>query len=178
MSRIGKKPIVLPDNVQVTINGLNVRIKGPLGEQSIDLLEGISVEVAEKVLNVQKASEDKTLNAYQGLFRSLLNNMVIGVSAGFERNLEIIGVGYRATQQSTDIQFQLGYSHEIIFKAPEGITLQVVDPTKIRVKGIDKQKVGQVAANIRELRPPEPYKGKGIRYKGEAIRKKAGKTGK
>ena len=178
MSRIGKKPIVLPDNVQVAINGLNVIVKGPLGEQSLDLLEGISVEVAEKILNVNKASEDKTLNAYQGLFRSLLNNMVTGVSAGFEKNLEIVGVGYRATQQSTDIQFQLGYSHEIIFKAPEGITLQVVDPTKVRVKGIDKQKVGQVAANIRELRPPEPYKGKGIRYKGEAVRKKAGKTGK
>jgi len=178
MSRIGKKPIVLPDSVQVTINGLNVNVKGPLGEQSLDLLEGISIEIVDKVLNVHKASEDKTLNAYQGLFRSLLSNMVIGVSAGFEKNLEIVGVGYRATQQSADIQFQLGYSHEIIFKAPDGITLQVVDPTKIRVKGIDKQKVGQVAANIRELRPPEPYKGKGIRYKGEAIRKKAGKTGK
>lgn len=178
MSRIGKKPIVVPDNVQVIINGQDVSVKGPLGEQKITLLPGITVELVEKILNVHKASEEKAQNAYQGLFRSLLSNMVIGVSSGFEKNLEIVGVGYRATQQNENIQFQLGYSHEIIFKAPEGITLQVVDPTKVRVKGIDKQKVGQIAANIRELRPPEPYKGKGIRYKGEAVRKKAGKTGK
>ncbi len=179
MSRIGKLPIVIPEKVEVNISGSKINVKGPLGEQGLEVLPGINLSTEENVIYVSKENdEDKQLNAFQGLFRSLVNNIVVGVSQGFEKNLEIIGVGYRATQQNADIQFQLGYSHDIIFKAPEGITLQVVDPTKIKVLGIDKQKVGQVAANIRKLRPPEPYKGKGIRYKDELVRKKAGKAGK
>lgn len=179
MSRIGKLPIVIPEKVDVSISGSKINVKGPLGEQDLEVLPGISIKSEDNVLYINKDNEeDKQLNAFQGLFRSLINNMVIGVSVGFEKNLEIIGVGYRAAQQNSDIQFQLGYSHDIIFKAPEGITLEVVDATKVKIKGIDKQMVGQVAANIRKLRPPEPYKGKGIRYKNEYVRKKAGKAGK
>lgn len=178
MSRIGNKPIPIPSGVDVNISGNKISVKGPLGADSIELLDGI-VAVKEGESIVLKAERDeKSVNSYHGLFRSLVNNMVIGTSTGFERELEIIGVGYRATQQGTDIQFQLGYSHNILFNAPAGITLQVVEPTKIKVKGCNKQQVGQIAANIRELRPPEPYKGKGIRYKDEIVRKKAGKTGK
>ena len=178
MSRIGKKPIEIPNGVKVDIKDSNVTVTGSLGTSSILLLDGVSLNYSGNVINVEPKSEEKQNIAYQGLFRTLINNMVTGVSQGFEKNLEIVGVGYRATQQGPDIQFQLGYSHTILFKAPEGIKLEVVDPTKIKVKGTDKQVVGQVAANIRELRPPEPYKGKGIKYKDEVIRKKAGKTGK
>ena len=126
----------------------------------------------------KKSKEDKKIAAASGLIRSLVSNMVDGVSKGFEKNLEIVGVGYRVTQQKNDVQFQLGYSHPIIFSPPAGITIEVLEPTKFKVKGYNKQQVGQVAANIRKLRPPEPYKGKGIRYKDEQVRKKAGKTGK
>ncbi len=182
MSRIGKKPIEVPSSVNITIAGKKVTAKGPLGEESVDLIDGISIEQKDNVLSIVKETntevDDKTLGAYSGLFRSLVNNVVLGVCQGFEKDLEIIGVGYRATQQSNDIMFQLGFSHNIVFPAPEGITLEVLDATKIKVKGSDKQKVGQVAANIRKLRPPEPYKGKGIRYKDEYVRKKAGKAGK
>jgi len=178
MSRIGKKPIEIPSTVKVDINGNNIAVTGALGSSSISLLEGVKLNYSSNVINVEPVSEEQQNIAYQGLFRTLVNNMVVGVSQGFEKNLEIVGVGYRATQQGEDIQFQLGYSHTILFKAPNGIKLEVVDPTKIKVKGIDKQVVGQVAANIRKLRPPEPYKGKGIKYKDEVIRKKAGKTGK
>ena len=180
MSRIGKKPIELPDGVSVNVSDKEVSVKGKLGEQKMSLFEGISVDVNDKIVNVnaENASENKQIAAFFGLARSLINNMVLGVSTGFEKNLEIIGVGYRANQQGKDIQFQLGYSHPILFQAPEGITLEVKDATKVAVKGINKQQVGQVAANIRKLRPPEPYKGKGIRYKDEYIRKKAGKAGK
>jgi large subunit ribosomal protein L6 len=178
MSRIGKKPIDIPDNVTVDISGNTVTVKGPLGSDSLELIEGISVNSEEKTLHVLASNDEKQTTAYQGLFRSLLNNMVVGTSTGFEKDLEIIGVGYRATQQGADIQFQLGYSHPILFKAPEGIKLEVLDATKVKVKGSNKQQVGQVAANIRKLRPPEPYKGKGIRYKDEYVRRKAGKAGK
>ena len=130
------------------------------------------------LLLIRGAPEDKKNHAYHGLVRSLVANMVTGVSEGFERNLEIVGVGYRVTQQNKDIMLQLGFSHNIDFVAPEGITLEVVDQTKLKIKGVNKQQVGQVAANIRKLRPPEPYKGKGIRYSGEQIRRKAGKAGK
>ena len=178
MSRIGKKPIEIPNGVKVDINGSNLTIAGTLGSSSISLIEGVKLNYSDNVLRVETKTEEKQDIAYQGLFRSLIYNMVVGVSQGFEKNLEIVGVGYRATQQGDDIQFQLGYSHPIIFKAPKGIKLEVIDPTKVKVKGTDKQVVGQIAANIRELRPPEPYKGKGIKYKDEVIRKKAGKTGK
>lgn len=181
MSRIGKKPIEIPDKVNVVINGKNVSVKGPLGEDSLEVIDGINVVKDDKRIRIIKEDEnsaDKTINGYFGLFRSLISNMVTGVTTGFEKELEIIGVGYRANQQNANIQFQLGYSHDILFEAPKGITLEVVDQTKVKVKGYNKQQVGQVAANIRKLRPPEPYKGKGIRYKDEFIRKKAGKAGK
>lgn len=179
MSRIGKKPIEIPGGVTVNIAGSDVFVKGPLGEEKLTMLENVSLEMNDNILNVKIADEEnKQQRAYHGLFRSLISNMVEGVSKGFTKELEIIGVGYRATQQGKDIQFQIGYSHPVIFQAPDGITLEVVEPTKFKVSGHNKQQVGQVAANIRKLRPPEPYKGKGIRYKDEYVRKKAGKTGK
>ncbi len=181
MSRIGKRPIEIPDNVTVDISGNSVTVKGPLGEDSLGLIEEIGVKKEDKTLHIVKNNNDENnrkVNGFYGLYRTLINNMIIGVSKGFEKDLEIVGVGYRANQQNTNVQFQLGYSHDIIFTPPEGITLEVVDNNKVKVKGINKQKVGQTAANIRKLRPPEPYKGKGIRYKDEVIRKKAGKAGK
>ncbi|PKL36136.1 MAG: 50S ribosomal protein L6 [Spirochaetae bacterium HGW-Spirochaetae-1] len=178
MSRIGKKPIQLPSNVTVDVKDRVVNVKGPLGEDNLEVLEGIIIKQENNVVLIQLEKEEKQQVAFQGLYRSLISNMVVGTSQGFEKDLEIVGVGYRATQQGANIQFQLGYSHHIIFEAPDGIKLEVVDPTKIKIKGINKQRVGQVAANIRKLRPPEPYKGKGIRYKNEQIRKKAGKAGK
>ncbi|MDR3237052.1 MAG: 50S ribosomal protein L6 [Spirochaetia bacterium] len=178
MSRIGNKPIKVPQNVEINISGKTVSAKGPLGEDRLDVLDGVLVSKDGDVVLIKSENEEKSLVALQGLFRSLINNMVVGTSQGFEKDLEIIGVGYRATQQGGNILFQLGYSHNITFEAPKGIVLQVLEPTKIKVKGINKQMVGQVAADIRKLRPPEPYKGKGIRYKNEAVRKKAGKTGK
>ena len=179
MSRIGKKPIEIPGNVTVNIDGENITVKGPLGENKLALLNGVIVNHEDKYLNVAiEDVNDKQQRAYHGLFRTLINNMVVGVSTGFVKELEIVGVGYRALQQGKDIQFQLGYSHTILFPAPEGITLEVTEATKFKVKGFNKELVGQVAANIRKLRAPEPYKGKGIRYKNENVRKKAGKTGK
>ena len=178
MSRIGNKPINLPQNVEMNVSGKTVSVKGPLGEDKIDLLDGILISREGDIVLVKPENNEKNTIALQGLFRSLINNMVVGTSQGFEKELEIVGVGYRATQQGENILFQLGYSHTITFEAPKGIVLEVLEPTKFKVKGTNKQTVGQVAANIRELRPPEPYKGKGIRYKNETIRKKAGKTGK
>ncbi len=179
MSRIGKLPVEVPGTVTVNITDSNINVKGPLGEDNLKLLAGVNVAKEANVLNVVIDDvNNKQLRAYHGLYRTLINNMVVGVSAGFIKELEIVGVGYRAIQQGTDIQFQLGYSHTILFQAPKGITLEVTEPTKFKVKGFNKELVGQTAANIRELRPPEPYKGKGIRYKNENVRKKAGKTGK
>jgi large subunit ribosomal protein L6 len=181
MSRIGKKPIDIPEKVDVEIKGKTVSVKGPLGEDSLNVIDGINAIKEDNKIRIVKEDEnstDKAINGYYGLFRSLINNMITGVTSGFEKELEIIGVGYRANQQNANIQFQLGYSHDIIFEAPKGITLEVTDQTKVKVKGFNKQQVGQVAANIRKLRPPEPYKGKGIRYKDEYVRKKAGKAGK
>ncbi|MBW2998725.1 50S ribosomal protein L6 [Candidatus Woesearchaeota archaeon] len=180
MSRIGKQKIQIPDGVTIDINNSIVTAKGPLGEEKVTLLNGIEAKLDNNELSIlaENTETDKKMASLWGLFRSLLNNIVIGVTTGFEKDLEIIGVGYRATQQNKDILFQLGFSHNITFPAPEGITLQVLEATKIKVKGTNKQQVGQVAANIRKLRPPEPYKGKGIRYKDEYVRKKAGKAGK
>jgi large subunit ribosomal protein L6 len=179
MSRIGKRPIEIPGSVTVTIDGHKVTVKGPLGEDSLSVRSGVKVEKENNLLTVQIENEnDKQQQAYHGLFRTLINNMVVGVSAGFIKEMEIVGVGYRATQQGKDVQFQLGFSHPVVFAAPDGITLEVTEATKFKVKGFNKEKVGQVAADIRKLRPPEPYKGKGIRYKNENVRKKAGKTGK
>ena len=179
MSRIGKKPIEIPGNVTVSIEGKNITVKGPLGENRLALLNGVIVEKDDKHLNVSiEDINNKQQRAYHGLFRTIINNMIVGVSTGFIKELEIVGVGYRALQQGKDIQFQLGYSHTILFPAPEGITLEVTEATKFKVKGFNKELVGQTAANIRKLRAPEPYQGKGIRYKNENVRKKAGKTGK
>jgi large subunit ribosomal protein L6 len=180
MSRVGKKPIEVPKGVTIDIAGNKIMVKGPLGEEQLSLMAGIAVEFTGSTLVVTAPENDADyqIAAYHGLFRSLISNMVVGVSSGFAKDLEIVGVGYRATQQSQNVQLQLGYSHPIIFSPPAGITVEVLEPTKLRVKGKNKQQVGQVAANIRKLRPPEPYKGKGIRYKDEQVRKKAGKTGK
>jgi large subunit ribosomal protein L6 len=180
MSRVAKKPIEIPAGVTVDIKGSTLAVKGPLGEDTITLLDGLSLKLENNLLSVLADYEggDKKIIACGGLTRALINNIVTGVSKGFIRELEIVGVGYRVTQQNQAVQFQLGYSHPIIFSPPEGVQIEVLEATKLRVKGINKQKVGQVAANIRELRPPEPYKGKGIKYKEEIIRKKAGKTGK
>lgn len=179
MSRIGKQPIEIPGGVTVDIASRVITVKGPLGENKLTLLDGVNVQLDSNIINVViENDEDKQQNAYHGLSRTLINNMIVGVATGFIKELEIVGVGYRAVQQGQDIQFQLGFSHPIIFKAPEGITLEVTEVTKFKVKGRNKELVGQIAADIRKLRPPEPYKGKGIRYKNEQVRKKAGKTGK
>lgn len=180
MSRVGKKPIVIPDGVEITVNNSQITVKGPLGVNNETLLDGIKIEINDKILTVVKEGDefDKKLSAKHGLIRALLSNLVTGVSQGFKKDLEIVGVGYRAIQKSENIEFSLGYSHPILFSPPEGIKLTVLETTKVQVSGIDRQKVGQVAANIRKLRPPEPYKGKGIKYKDETIRRKAGKAGK
>jgi len=180
MSRIGKKPIILPDNVTIEINNDTINAKGALGSDSLLIPDGISLNIDNKILYVNKngADNDKSLSALHGLSRALFANLITGVTKGFSKDLEIIGVGYRATQQNKDIVLQLGFSHNITFSPPVGVTIEVISQTKINIKGINKQKVGQVAADIRSLRPPEPYKGKGIRYVGEYVRKKAGKAGK
>jgi large subunit ribosomal protein L6 len=180
MSRVAKKPVQIPKGVTVDYKDRVLTVKGPLGEDKLTLMDGIDLEVKDNVLTLsaKNSKEDKQIAACSGLMRSLISNMVIGVSAGFEKNLEIVGVGYRVIQQNKDVQFQLGYSHPIIFSPPAGISIEVLEATKFRIKGANKQQVGQVAANIRKLRPPEPYKGKGIRYKDERVRKKAGKAGK
>ncbi len=180
MSRVARKPVVIPKGVTVDYKDKTLSVKGPLGEDKLTLMDGVDLEVKDNVLTIiaKNAKEDKKLAAASGLIRSLVSNMVAGVSQGFEKNMEIVGVGYRVIQQNKDVQFQLGYSHPIVFSPPAGITIEVQEATKFRIKGANKQEVGQVAANIRKLRPPEPYKGKGIRYKDEQVRKKAGKTGK
>lgn len=180
MSRIGKKPIEVPKGVSIEYKDRMLNVKGPLGSDTIDLLPGVDLNVDEKCLSIilKKEQTAEKAAALHGLTRALIANMIVGVSKGFEKELEIVGVGYRASQQKKDVVFQLGYSHNVTFTPPDGITVEVLEPTKLKVKGINKQAVGQVAANIRELRPPEPYKGKGIRYKDEYIRKKAGKAGK
>jgi len=177
MSRIGNKPIALPKGVTVTV-GDNVSVKGPKGELSRSIVDGTSVAVEDGKVLVSRSSDSRTHRANHGLMRSLLNNMVTGVSAGFERRLEILGVGYKAQSRGKEVVFNLGYSHPINFKVPDGITVDVDKQGKISVKGIDKEVVGQTAAVIRGFRPPDAYKGKGVRYEGEYIRLKAGKAAK
>jgi len=179
MSRIGKSIIPVPSGVEINVSGVTVAVKGPKGNLSIDLPEGISVSQEDAELTVDRANEDRQTKALHGLNRSLINNMVIGVSTGFRKDLEIVGVGYRANAKGKDkIELSLGFSHTIMVEAPEGIEFEVPEPTKIGVIGIDKQAVGQVAAVIRSYRKPEPYKGKGVRYVGERVIRKAGKAGK
>jgi large subunit ribosomal protein L6 len=177
MSRIGRAPIALPDGVDVTIDGDVVRVKGPKGELEHRIRPESRVKMEDGQLLVDRVSDAKQHRAFHGLTRALLANMVEGVSAGFSKGLEIVGVGYRADKKGDTLVLTVGYSHEVKYPEPEGITLSTPAPTQILVEGIDKQKVGQVAAELRAVRPPEPYKGKGIRYKGEQVRRKAGKTG-
>jgi large subunit ribosomal protein L6 len=178
MSRIGRKPIPVPSGVDVNIDGQTVRIKGPKGELSHTVAEPITVEREDGVLYVTRPNDERRAKELHGLSRTLVANMVVGVTEGYRKSLEINGTGYRVQQKGTDLEFALGFSHPVVVAAPEGITFTVERPTLFHVSGIDKQQVGEVAANIRKIRPPEPYKGKGVKYQGEVIRRKAGKAGK
>lgn len=178
MSLVGKKPITIPDGVEVKKEGVKITVKGSKGELSYSHLPNVAVEIAEGLVKVTRVDETKESKAFHGLTRALINNMIIGVSKGFEKRLEIIGVGYRAQSNGKKITLNLGYSHPIEYEAMDGIKIEMDKENKnvIIVTGIDKQKVGETAANIRKFRSPEPYKGKGIRYVGEYVRRKAGKT--
>ena len=178
MSRIGKKPVQIPAGVTVAVNGTNVSVKGSKGELERTFSELVVIKQEGEEIIVERADETPASNAQQGLTRTLINNMVIGVSEGFEKKLELAGVGYRANLKGKDLDLSLGYSHPVVYPAPENITFEVPDQTHITVKGISKEQVGQVAAEIRDKRPPEPYKGKGIHYEGERIRRKLGKAAK
>ena len=179
MSRIGKQPITVPSGVDVTISGSHIAVKGPKGQLEMDAPEDITVARDGDDIVVTRPDDERAHRALHGLTRSLVNNMVLGVSEGFSRDLEIVGVGYRALAQGQDkIELQVGYSHPVPVKAPAGITFEVPAPNRVTVKGIDKQLVGQVAADIRKIRKPEPYKGKGIRYSDERVLRKAGKSAK
>lgn len=177
MSRIGKLPVAIPNGVTVAVDGNTVKVKGPKGELTHRLPSGITVEQADAALNVKRASDETNHKALHGLTRSLIHNMMDGVTKGYRKQLEITGVGYKAEQRPYGLQLALGFSHQIEYKAPAGIKLTAPQPTQIIIDGADKALVGQVAAELRGLRPPEPYKGKGIRYSDEVIRRKAGKTG-
>ena len=179
MSRIGREPIVVPAGATVTVaEGNVVTVKGPLGELTQSFAKEIAINVEDGKVLVTRPNDEKENRAVHGLTRTLLNNMVVGVTKGFEKKLEIVGVGYRVEKQSGKIVLGLGYSHPVVFEEKDGIKFETPDSTTIIVKGIDKQAVGQIAAVIRSKRPPEPYLGKGIKYTGEKIRRKAGKTGK
>nr|WP_295971142.1 50S ribosomal protein L6 [uncultured Bacillus sp.] len=178
MSRIGKKPIEIPSGVTVAINGNTVNVKGPKGELTRSFNSDITINVEENVINVTRPSDVKEHRALHGTTRALLSNMVEGVSKGFEKSLELIGVGYRAQKQGKKLILNVGYSHPVEIEPEQGIEIDVPANTKVVVKGISKERVGALAANIRDIRPPEPYKGKGIRYEGEFVRRKEGKTGK
>lgn len=177
LSRIGRKPITLPDGVTVNKEANKILVKGPKGQLSMDLVPGVDVQVEDGKVVVKRETDDKKMRAFHGMTRALLNNLVEGVSKGFEKQLEIVGIGWRAQMQGKNLILNVGYSHPVEYVAPEGIEIATDGPAKIIVRGIDKQKVGQVAAEIRGVRPPEPYKGKGIRYVGEHIIRKAGKAG-
>jgi large subunit ribosomal protein L6 len=179
MSRIGKLPIPVPSGVNVDIDGQQITVKGPKGELSHRIAEPIVVErVEDGTLAVKRPNDERQNRALHGLTRSLVNNLVVGVTDGYEKKLEIYGVGYRVLLKGSDLEFSLGFSHPVKVSPPEGITFAVETATRFSVQGIDKQRVGEVAANIRKLRKPDPYKGKGVRYAGEKIRRKVGKTGK
>ncbi len=175
MSRIGKQPIELPTSVNVSLLPGRVMVNGPLGELTQDVPPRMKIEQADGVITVTRPTERGDDRALHGLTRTLIANMVEGVTKGFEKRLELQGVGYRAAMQGADLRLDVGYSHPVVIKAPQGITFEVPVPTEILVKGVAKQQVGQIAAEIRKVRPPEPYKGKGIRYQGEYVRRKVGK---
>ena len=179
MSRIGKLPVQVPSGVDVNIDGRSVTVKGPKGTLSHVVAEPITISRGEDgVLQVQRPDDERESRSLHGLSRTLVANMVTGVTSGYTKTLEIVGTGYRVTAKGSDLEFALGFSHPVTVPAPEGITFRVETPTRFAIEGIDKQKVGEVAANIRKLRKPDPYKGKGVRYAGEKIRRKVGKTGK
>jgi large subunit ribosomal protein L6 len=178
MSRIGKKPIELPQGVKFELKEGEITVTGPKGSLKRPLLEGLNVQAEGNVVNVQRSSEEKKIMGYHGLMRTLIANMVEGVHNGFERKLEIIGIGYRAELQGNSVVFYLGYSHPIVFALPQGISAQVEKQTSLTVKGIDKELLGEIAAKMRALRKPDAYKNKGVKYAGEVLRKKAGKSGK
>ena len=178
MSRIGKMPVDMPSGVDIRVDGTQVTVKGAKGELSRQFTDRVSFSVEEGVITVGREDDTRESRALHGLSRALLANMVHGVTEGFTKVLEIQGVGYRASLKGSDLELLVGFSHAVDVKAPKGITFEVPEPTRIVVSGIDKEQVGQVAADIRKVRPPEPYKGKGIRYAGEYVRRKAGKAGK
>ena len=176
MSRIGRKPVAVPSSVNVSVDGTTVKVKGPKGELTHTFPENMKIRVENNEVLIERPTDDKKDRALHGLTRALVANMVQGVTEGFKKTLEIIGVGYRAEKKGKNLIVSVGYSHPVEYPEPAGITLTTPAPTTIVIEGIDKQKVGQVAAELREFRPPEPYKGKGIRYQGEQVRRKAGKT--
>lgn len=178
MSRIGNLPIVIPGGVDVTPGNGTVTVKGPKGQLSQTLLAGIGVKIEDGRVVVSREKNTKEHRAYHGLFRALINNMVKGVSEGYSIELQLIGTGYRASMQGNGIKLQLGFSHDVVYPLPDGIKAEVADQTKITLTGIDKQQLGQVAAEIKRIRPVEPYKGKGVRYANEQVRRKEGKSGK
>jgi large subunit ribosomal protein L6 len=178
VSRIGKQPIPVPSGVDVKIDGSTVTVKGPKGELTQTFTDVLAIELNDGELVVTRPDDSRTARSLHGLTRTLLSNMVIGVSEGYSKNLEIVGVGYRAILKGSDLELQLGFSHPVVVTAEPGITFEVPQPTRITVRGIDKQQVGQVAADIRKWRKPEPYKGKGVRYEGEYVRRKLGKAAK
>jgi large subunit ribosomal protein L6 len=178
MSRIGRLPVVVPGGVDVTIKGREVTVKGPKGLLSLEISSPIEISQSDGTLTVTRPNDEGEVRALHGLSRSLVANMVTGVTEGYRKTLEIVGVGYRVQARGADLEFALGYSHPVKVSPPEGITFRVETPTRLVVEGIDKQQVGEVAANIRKLRKPDPYKGKGVRYQDEQVRRKAGKAGK
>ena len=178
MSRIGKQPVAVPAGVDVSIDGQHVTVKGPKGTLEHTVAEPIAVKLEDGAVSVTRPDDERTSRSLHGLTRTLIDNMVVGVTQGYSKAMEIVGTGYRVVAKGGDLEFSLGYSHTILVKAPEGITFTVESPTRFSVNGIDKQQVGELAANIRKLRKPEPYKGKGVRDADEVVRRKAGKAGK
>ncbi len=178
MSRIGRLPIAIPAGVEVTIAGQNIAVKGPKGSLAFDVVEPISVKKEESTLLVVRPDDSRTARSLHGMSRTMVSNMIEGVTNGYSKTINIVGVGYRVAEKGRDLEFQLGYSHNVPFTAPEGITFKVESPTKFSISGIDKQLVGEVAAKIQKLRKADPYKGKGLHLEGAKIRRKQGKTGK
>ena len=178
MSRIGRLPVDIPSGVEINVEGQTVKVKGPKGELAHTVAQPIQVEKKDAQLEVSRPNDERESRSLHGLTRSLINNMVLGVTQGYVKKLEIHGTGYRVQNKGGSLEFALGYSHSITIEPPQGITFTVENPTRFQVEGIDKQLVGEVAANIRKLRKPDPYKGKGVRYAGEHIRRKVGKAGK
>lgn len=177
MSRIGNQPVVLPSGVEVSISGSDLTVKGPQGTLKRTFPDAVAFSQAEGKVTVTRSDDERESKALHGLSRALLANMVVGVNEGYRKVLKTVGVGYRAALKGQQLELQVGFSHPVTVEAPDGITFEVPEPTQIIITGIDKQAVGQIAADIRAVRPPEPYKGKGIRYEGEQIRRKAGKSG-